>query len=916
MAKDYFEQYAKDFNTVKAGIPRTENKRKRNDFSSENLLQIAQQSGFGEEAKGIVESKGEKTNEIFSGGFISDIFDALNVFQYGIVGMIKGKGFVEGMKTRQSFSDKDALGEFGLPGAISGIVLDIAFDPMTYISPYTALKKIPGLQKLASKGGSAIAKTKAGDYLARKMLYLGGQSQVFKDAWNKMTHGVGAGYEKGKRIFQSIAKADTKGINIMKAMTSGDLDAIAKVGGAVKEGHGEIMKLQQRLFDAGAISEEMLKETSGKYLPRYFEIFENTDLKRLLRSGKPADEMIFSLVKAGKSPDEAKKMIEAAMSFDQGKAFKQLANDGRMGLNRLKTKHDKFGFTYMEGSKAKTLKFGTELERDSALQALGDRRIIDKFAPISDDYLQAMGEINDAGYATGKAIGQLNEMAEKSEMFNRLNKSPLVSDVMAEGMIKLPQSNNLGTLSGKFIHRAAGDYLTAMITPQKLGNWSKIIAGFKFGKVILNPATHVRNIMSNFMLNSMEGMSLVNPRTWKNYGRAARDLATDGQWSRVLKENYGVALDGMASQEITSILSGPEGMEIAGGLKKAWRNTFGKVGKGMAAAYENEETFSKVAAFMQHAEDFGAPAIKQLDEAADLGKLLKAGLPEGLTKGEAAARVAERATFNYAQVSPFVRNLRQNVFGMPFITFTAKATPQIARTALKTPRRISWIGKAKKAIENMSDLKTTARERRSEPQWVKDGFYIKLPMKDKHGRSAYFDLTYVIPFGDLASGQFFERQVDRETGLPESYAEGLLKKAPVINLITEIGKNQDFYGNKIWRDTDGSSKQMADLFRHVTKSYLPPLIADQIPGGYRAKGKKVGTRRPTTMDRIAEAGPDTQARTGGQEILRNMGIKITPVDADIQEGFHEWEVKKALESFLEEKGVLRQYQRAYIPKQK
>jgi len=40
---------------------------------------------------------------------------------------------------------------------------------------------------------------------------------------------------------------------------------------------------------------------------------------------------------------------------------------------------------------------------------------------------------------------------------------------------------------------------------------------------------------------------------------------------------------------------------------------------------------------------------------------------------------------------------------------------------------------------------------------LKMDFYIKLPMKDKQGRSAYFDLTYILPFGDLLAGNFFEK---------------------------------------------------------------------------------------------------------------------------------------------------------------
>ena len=41
---------------------------------------------------------------------------------------------------------------------------------------------------------------------------------------------------------------------------------------------------------------------------------------------------------------------------------------------------------------------------------------------------------------------------------------------------------------------------------------------------------------------------------------------------------------------------------------------------------------------------------------------------------EDAWKAAESATFNYAQVTPLIRKLRTSIWGMPFITFTYKAT--------------------------------------------------------------------------------------------------------------------------------------------------------------------------------------------------------------------------------------------------
>jgi hypothetical protein len=58
----------------------------------------------------------------------------------------------------------------------------------------------------------------------------------------------------------------------------------------------------------------------------------------------------------------------------------------------------------------------------------------------------------------------------------------------------------------------------------------------------------------------------------------------------------------------------------------------------------------------------------------------------------------------------------------------------------------------------------------------------------------------------------------------------------------------------------------------------------------------------------------TQQRTLMQEMLRNVGIKIQPIDVDIQETYMNWEKRKALENLLLEAGVLREFRRTYIPR--
>ncbi len=811
-------------------------KQRRKDVTSDDLAMLANEVGMGEQAQKIITEKGEQTDRFFSGGIISDVFDAINVLQYGVVGVLKGKSFLEGIQTRESFAKKDALGEFGIPGTIMGIAMDIAVDPFTYIAPWTVLKHVPGLKAIGSAGVKAASKTKAAQWALRKFVFMGGQDKVFKEMFIKGMHDIAGGQAKAMRLLKPLAALDEPARKALKvAREAGDLSKLTpEIRAAALPAYKFMDEMTNKLVDIGMLSPEKAVDILGEgtYLPRLLEMFENPTKKTAAAWGRSS-------------------------------------RAGSQALNRLRKKKE-----------------------------------------LPDELLDFYKEIMDGGYVTAKGMVQMNELVAKGTMFHNISKTThLASKAAQEGFTQLPKSKGLGALSEMWVQGPAAEYINEMIKPRTTGIWRKIIAGFKFGKVILNPATHARNMMSNLVLNGMEGMSIANPRTWKSYGRASKQMATKGDWLQALTEKYGVGMDGMASQEIMSIFKGKEAVSMG---KKA-KVSFSKLMQKPADLYQNEELFSKTAAFMHHAESLGADTVAKLDDLADVRMLKKMELPAGLTIGEAASRVAERATFNYAQVSPFVRHMREAVWGMPFITFSAKATPQVAKTLVKHPARLSWIGKVKNSIEQMSDIEKTDAERAAEPQWIKDGFYVKLPMSDKHGRSAYFDLTYIIPFGDLVSGQLFERQIDRETGLPESMAESVLKKAPVLNLISEISKNQDFYGNKIWKAGDKQDKQMLDLFRHVSKTYLPPLVGDQIPGGHIAKGRKAGQRRPTKFKRAAEAGPSNQYRTGMQEFLRNVGAKVQPVEVGLQAQYSEWEKRRALQTMLTETGALGEYTRTFRP---
>ena len=103
--------------------------------TNEDLYQLAQRAGLGEEADTMIRKSGGENQKYMSGGFIMDAMDVLNTGSYGFVGLFKGKGFIEGIKNRETLSEDDALGKYGWQGKIAGFLGDIILDPLTYVAP-------------------------------------------------------------------------------------------------------------------------------------------------------------------------------------------------------------------------------------------------------------------------------------------------------------------------------------------------------------------------------------------------------------------------------------------------------------------------------------------------------------------------------------------------------------------------------------------------------------------------------------------------------------------------------------------------------------------------------------------------------------------------------------------------------------
>lgn len=1031
--------------------------------TSDGLYSLAYRSGLQKQADDIVKlNSGEEHKKFFAGGFISDVFDVLNVASYGMVGVLKGKGFTEGIKNRESFSDQDALGRYGLIGTIGGMVLDIATDPFMYVSPWKIMTHVPGFMRAgkavkdATLGKKVIKEfedtennlsqtyesieggiplpfaEKTGieslGRLVQKFVHGFGQDPVFIEILDRRSRNIGIGMNQGMKLIDNFALLDTKikakvlekvdtGVpgmakriervspeRLQRELSNEDFSKIAPVFDKIKE-------LSQEQVRLGMIPKELAEKNIDTYVQNRYKEYELAaksewqgpkGLGVTLGKGRVKELTQKKVEELGQieNPEfllgsTMVKMIKDIEDYKLQKAMRQFASDKplegfslvpdtkphRTSTSKVAERAQKIGVIneklkpFLKGLKGtfkadknlsreydnlvKSIESHTTKEVDELTRYFNEgavttksvstsRRIgtiSDKLTPIAnaikkyDNYddmyrsadgielekLNINGILDENNFksmkeffdyvknpykaATEKVVedvseGSLNkivalqkkiaQMTAKSEFITDIQKRSIndsflhlernindlrfkKSEIMEE--IEL---NKLRDLAGKYIPTEMKDYIDEIVN-SKTPFGARLVGEFKFMKVPLSPAAQVRNVLSNLILNWWK--LGIGPWRLDLYAKAVKSYYKKDEWYDIASD-VGMDANTYVSQELHGFLNDAD-------ITKSFVSRYGtgaynKVKKFMGNLYESEEGVAKLAAF------------KYAIQTKGLGT-------------EEAWKVAESATFNYAQVTPFVRHLRTAIWGVPFITFPLKAIPVVVETALKNPHRISFFAKFRNGMENLTGQKETEEEKKNLPAYMRDGFFMKLPMKDSAGRSMYFDLTYIVPFGSLLDGSLFERPVNKETGLPEGIPATLLSKAPILNLIRELANNKDFFGNRIVLETDPLEKQGLDLANHVAKTFTPPWLGAQLPGGYNNKGERMGLGE-TGLPRAISEGGVGQKPTFWEEMGKYAGLRVTPLDEEVQSSINEFNKKKGLQRLLLDNGLVSDFSKVYQPK--
>jgi len=465
---------------------------------------------------------------------------------------------------------------------------------------------------------------------------------------------------------------------------------------------------------------------------------------------------------------------------------------------------------------------------------------------LSVEYREkVLGEIKKAPYLVYKGLSEESHDAELMRMFGRISKnknwaiSPEewanIQTVKArhhlipkyENFKPLPVTEKLGPLSGALIDPYIWDDLNeaVKVKNEMIKAWDSVLSLWKVGKAVYNPATQCRNILSNSILADFAGLP---QHRIDIYARTALDFYTkSGYWLEAKKHTpllgtEWAAVEAMEFLKATSELKEGNWLTASAKLAAKYLDKPGKM-------YQFSEQFFKLAVYTN--ERLDGATIKE------------------------AYKHAEKYIFNYQKIPSAIRRAKR--WWSPFITFSYKAIPRFAETVIRQPWKIAKYGLLMAAVEEITrrmfgeSEEQVDREKRVLPDYMRKTTlpgqlsHVRVPYKDEYGRSKYLDLSFILPWGDIAEqwGQSFL------VGRP------FLPNHPAYVFVAEVGFDQIFFTGQDLTDKELDeglpywTKLGEQLWRQAMPSLAGSYAYNKLMAAY--KGEKDWALRDRSITEAA-----------------------------------------------------------------
>ncbi len=410
---------------------------------------------------------------------------------------------------------------------------------------------------------------------------------------------------------------------------------------------------------------------------------------------------------------------------------------------------------------------------------------------------------------TPSAVVEASRKASRAVLIDKLKTTRgVVSAVPKAGYVE----SRIKEFKKAYVHKDVELELNAMEQIPKLAErmFNRFfMTPWKTSKVILRPASHIRNLFSNIILNDFGGLPFYrgdiyvdavkgirgNSPVWKEFSRMTGVQAASFSSSDLAQISQAMGAAGSKKGYGRSVMDAIQGAgsKYDDGIFTRALNVFDAIVAPARSIYGAEESIFKYAKYLHNME-------------------------KGMNKREAAWD-AMKWTFNFGEVTPEVAAIGQ--YAMPFVRWFSKVIPLGLETIKNHPLRFSkWLGIGA-AMQQLALSKNKISEEewqrinRDLPEYMTRGLYLLMPFRDEKGRLNMLDLTFVIPFiGDVAE-------------LYQKNPFEVVLQNPVFTMASTLISKRKYSGVPLYYDWEEPSTKMMKTFAYAWEQLSPAIL----PGG-------------------------------------------------------------------------------------
>ncbi len=613
------------------------------------------------------------------------------------------------------------------------------------------------------------------------------------------------------------------------------------------------------LVKLGMLSKESAERWRGKYLPRFYnreaDPALDTFTKKMLRTALPVRGMGGGSLK-GRGLYEEINVTE----LDQWEALGWEVRDNLWKKNQTGKLELIDPNKVRDTDKVMVWRDFTPAERES----MGENR--DALFRFVMGYTAMQNDI---------ALGRMFDSIAKNQEWTRSRPS--------EGFTKVPDTEisdtggvkKYGNLAGLYVRDDIIQHITQYEeSGELLKFYKKALSFWKMGKTVLNPVSHMNNVVSNLTMAHFAGVSY-----WEThkYVGALRDFVKGSPMLDEAKD-IGLMTGDITRAELLAempddikALMNMQESKITKSAKMTYNVlTFGLT-KPMSKAYRFEDDFFKYLIYRD---------------------ARKAGLSP-----DDAVDYATRYIFNYDDLPKGARVVRDSA--IPFFAYTYKAVPALAHTLFNYPWRFAAPAMAIAGLnavmfglaagDDDDDLQTKLakgkaleeQERKSLPPWLQGKSAlgtektIRLGTDEKTGLPVYMDVSRMVPGGDIFD---LNNQADG-VALPAP----ITPSNPVLTTIAAMLWNKDTFSGKEVVDINDTDKEKFKKRSGWLLKQLSPAVA---PTGYHfdklmeATAQLKGSPIETPFADYTGYGKDGLPVQAKYALPNVLGIKAKPTDLE------------------------------------